>query len=121
MRRAAALPASPIGRRPLPATALGTDRFARNGDLALADPELGVVRQVDVDPRAEADYADTLPGGDRVALAHERHDPPRDQSRDLHHADAPPGRVVDQCVALDVLASLVELGFEEFSRPIVHA
>ena len=44
-------------------------------------------RQVEIDPRAEADQAEPLADADAVALAHEGHDAPRDQAGDLHDRD----------------------------------
>src|ERR1700730_14302685 len=69
---------------------VGNDRFTRDRGLSLGDERPRAFGQVDVHARAEADHADALAGADARALAHETHNPARDQPRDLHHADASP-------------------------------
>src|SRR3954470_14695726 len=71
-------------------------RLAGDRDLVEAGEDLCRERQGDVDPRAEADEADALAGGDRVALADEADDAPRDEAGDLHDADADARRFDDE-------------------------
>src|SRR5580704_362668 len=64
------------------------DGLAGDRGLAFRHQRLDAWRQIDVDPRAEADHADALAGADLLAFAHEWDDAARDQAGDLHHADA---------------------------------
>ncbi len=85
--------------------------LAGNRGLPLGDQRARAFGQIDIHPRAEADHADTRAGGDRLALARERHDAPRHETRDLDHRDALAGnRGDDEGVAFIVLARLVEIG-----------
>ena len=98
------------GRRPQ----VGDDGLPGDRGLALGDQRAAAVGEVDVEPRAEPDHADALAGADRGALAHERHDAPRDEAGDLDDADPGAAGGADQeAVALVVLARLVEVGVEE--------
>jgi hypothetical protein len=88
--------------------------FAGDGGLPLGDQRPCAFREINVDARAEADHADARPGGDDVALAHERDDAPRDQTRDLHHGEAgAAGGRDDEGIALVLFARLVEIGADE--------
>src|ERR1700748_2300512 len=93
--------------------ALGRDlrdhRLARDSARTEADHDLRARRQVDVDPRAEADEADALAGCKQRALMGEAHDPPGDQAGDLDHPKPSGWRVDDDAVALVVFARLVEV------------
>ena len=70
-------------------------------------------RQIDVDPRAEADEAEAIASAEMRALVREADDAARDQAGDLHDAERA-GRVLDHhAVALIVFARLVEIGAEK--------
>src|SRR5437763_9842940 len=56
--------------------------------LPFGDQRAGTFRQVDVETRAETDHPEPLAGSHRLALARRAHDPPGDQTGDLHHRDA---------------------------------
>src|SRR5262249_32845661 len=100
---------------------IGNHGFAGNGRLARADQRGHAWREEDVDPGAEADHADALAGRDDFAFAHERHDAPRHQARDLDDSDAGRARGRDhEHVALIVLARFVEIGAEEGALAIDH-
>ena len=96
----------------------GDDRFAGDRGLALGDEDVGGDRQIDVEARAEADQADALAGGERVALLDEADDAPRHQTGDLDDADRPVRALDDDAVPLVALARLVELGVEELARRV---
>src|SRR6202521_1728889 len=66
---------------------VGDDRFAAARGLPLCHQRPHPGGKVNVDAGAEADEADPLAGRDRVALAHEANDAPRDQPGDLHDRD----------------------------------
>src|SRR6266508_3464787 len=91
----------------------GNDRLPGNRGLSFGDQRPRACGQVDVHARTEADHADALAGGDRRTFAHETDNPARHQSRDLHHADAPPVARDEQRVALVALARFVEVGADE--------
>ena len=55
------------------------------------------------------------PADDVLPFPHETDDPARDQTGDLHHADAAGAGRNDQAVALIVEARLVEVGIKEFA------
>src|SRR5262249_2933203 len=95
--------------------------FARDRRLPLGDQRLPAFRQEYVQPRAEADQAETLTGTEGLALFDERPDAPRPQPCNLDPADATSGRGDHQRIALVILAGLVELGVDELSRPIGDA
>src|SRR5262249_59178206 len=94
---------------------VGDDGFPRDRDLAFRDQRPHACRQIDVNARAETDHADALARTDVLALAHERHDAPRDEAPDLHHADAPARAGDDEAVAFVFLARLVEVGVDELA------
>src|SRR5215211_4644716 len=100
---------------------IGEHRLAGDRGLSLGDKGLDALRQIDVDARAEPDHADPLAGADRVALAHEGNDAPRDQAGDLHDADSRPAGGDHERIALVVLAGLVEIGVDELAGRIHHA
>src|SRR6187401_3532430 len=81
----------------------------------------GTRRQIDVEARAEADHADALAGGERLSLFGPAHDAPRDQAGDLYYADTAFVGCDQEGVAFVVLARLVEIGIEEFSRRVGDA
>ena len=86
-----------------------------SGDHGLPHGDEGrhALRQVDVEPRAEADEAETLARPQPVALGREADDAPRHQPRDLDHRQRPAVVELDaDGVALVVLARLVERGVE---------
>ncbi len=97
--------------------------FAGDCGLSLGDQRTRALGQIDVDAGAEADHADALTGGDRLAFAHERHDAPRHQTRDLNDGDARGRSAVAMTKALRSLslARLVEIGAEEFAGAIDDA
>ncbi len=87
------------------------DRLAGNGALPDRNHRGRVNGKIDIDPAAEADQADALSRPDNIAGLDERHDPARDQSRDLGKAD--PDAIVsfdENMLALIFLGGLVEIG-----------
>ena len=62
----------------------GEDRFARFDDLTGARENLHSVRQIDVDPAAETDYAKTIAPAYGLSFLHVTHDPPRHEPGDLY-------------------------------------
>ena len=87
---------------------LAADRGLTHGDHA------GAGRQVDIDAAAEADEPDALASCHASPLAHESHDPPRDQPGDQHRADLLARiRLDDKGAPLVLLARLVELGVQK--------
>src|SRR5579862_2615885 len=101
-----------LGRQPV-----GDDGLA--GDHALAEGDQRHIgrRTIDVDPRAEANEADALAGGQTLALVERADDAPRHQTGDQHAGDlrAVLGRREAQRQTLVVEARLVEAGVEETS------
>src|SRR6185503_5812133 len=75
---------------------LGDDRLAGDASLAEEDARTSSSGQIDVDPAAEADHPDPLPGFDTVAFMDERQDSPRDQPGDLGEADLHAVGALDQ-------------------------
>src|SRR5438105_9849686 len=101
---------------------VGNDRLAGDGALADRYERMNAARQIDIDAAAEADEADALSREQPVALVHEFYDAPRDQPGDLDDAEL--AAVVEHKrnrLALIVLARLVEIGIDEFSRNIGNA
>src|SRR3989344_1696039 len=96
-----------------------TDGFARQRALAEQDLRRRARGQIDVDAAAESDQPDPLAGRDILPHADERQDAPRHQPGDLGKADAyPVAALDDEMLAFILLARLVEVGVEEFSRDI---
>src|SRR4051794_7081179 len=85
---------------------VGDHGLPGDGDLAFGDLRARALRQVYVDPRAEADHADSLAGADGRPLAGEADDAPRHQAGDLHHDDTGVAGGDDEGVSLVVLARL---------------
>src|SRR5262249_40605007 len=97
------------------------DSLAGDRGLALDDQRPHSRGEIDVDTRAHRDEAAALAAADDAALAHARHDAARDEPGNLHHTDARAAAGNDQRIALIVLAGLVEVGIDEFSRRVDHA
>ncbi len=78
------------------------------GDRGLSDrhQRLDAVRQIDIDPAAEADETEPLPGPHPLSGRQVAVDPPRHQAGDLHQADvaAVGGRRCTDCRSLSSLA-----------------
>ena len=83
-RRPLRRPQGPLARTP---GSSAKDRLAADRRLAGRDQNIAAGRQIDIDPAAETDQPDTLACRYASPLAHESHDPPRDQPGDQHHAD----------------------------------
>ena len=64
-------------------------RLARDATPAEPDNDAGRVRQVDVDPGAEADEAEAVAGAEPRTLLGETDDATGDEAGDLHDAEAP--------------------------------
>src|SRR5262249_866616 len=111
----------PKGWRGVAGAKIGNERVPCDGGLSLGDERPHPLGQVDVDARAEADHADALADADGCALAHETDNSARDQTCDLHHADATPVARDEEAIALVVLARLVEVGVEEGAMMVDHA
>src|SRR5690348_27877 len=92
---------------------IGENCLARDCGLAFGDLRPRSIRQIDIEPRAEANEPEPLAGADRLAFADETHNAPRHQARDLDHADAAVRRGDHERIALIVFARLVELGVDE--------
>src|SRR5262249_51903434 len=107
-----------VGASRVAGAEIGNDGLARDRRLALGNERPDTFGQVAVDARAKADEADPLTGADDIALAYERHDAARDEAGDLHHADTRAAAGDDQRITLVVLARLVEVGVDEFSRRV---
>ena len=66
---------------------LGQGRLAADRRLTGRNQNVAAGRQININPAAETDQADTLACRYASPLAHKSHDPPRDQTCDQHHAD----------------------------------
>src|SRR5665213_4385337 len=94
-------------------------RLPGDGALAEQNARRGAGGKIDVDPAAEADQADALAGGDKVARFHPGDDPARDHAGNLGEPDPRPACALDQeMLALIVLARLVEVGIEELAGDV---
>src|SRR5262245_19427245 len=63
-----------VGAARVVAGKVGQNGLARDRGLAFRDQSLGAERQIDVEPGAEADQAETLAGADRLAFPNEADD-----------------------------------------------
>src|SRR5438105_4488572 len=91
--------------------AVGEHGLAADHALAERDQRRVRWRQVDIDPRAKADEADLLAGGNLLALVERADDAPRDKPGDQHKRDVRRCRRRDaQRQTLVVKARLVEAG-----------
>ena len=89
-------------------------RLAADHRLTLHDQGTNALGQIQIRPAAEADDAEAVAGGHRIALAHRTQDAAGDQAGDLHHRDLLPVRQADrQGIALVRLAGLVQAGADE--------
>src|SRR5215470_19544177 len=112
----------PIASPGLAVLEVGDNRLSGRGRLPFRRQRSHARGQVDVDPRAEPDHADALPGGDGRALLYEGHDAARHQAGDLDHPDLDTSRSRDdEAVALVVLARLVEIRIDESPGAVRHA
>ena len=82
-------------------------KYCFSGDRPLAEKDKapGPRGKEYVDSAAEADQADPLARSYPVAFSNERHDPPRDKTRDLGEGDLRPVFALDQ----EMLALIVSL------------
>ena len=104
------------GARGLPGREVGQHGFSGDHGLPHGDEGRHALRQVDVEPRAEADEAEALARPQPVALGGEADDAPRHQARDLDHRQRPAVVELDaDGVALVVLARLVQRGVDKSS------
>src|SRR5690606_1571494 len=108
-------------RPPAEAVKYCQHRLADNGGLADGAAQADMLRQVDVDARAEADQADPLAGVDLAVLRDEADAAARHAPGDLHEGDLAGRRIENEAVALIVLAGLVELGIEKLAGAIGYA
>ncbi len=87
----------------------------------IADSRRRLPGQVHVEPRAETDQPDALASADvRIGLD-ETDDTAGHKAGHLDDADRTVGAVDHQAVALVLAARLVEIGIEEFARPMLDA
>src|SRR5215468_8756802 len=77
----------PIASPGLAVLQVGDDGLPRRCGLALRCQRTRACGQIDVDPRAEPNHPDALPGTDAGARLDERHDASRHQACDLDDAD----------------------------------
>src|SRR6185437_15872918 len=111
----------PIGASDVIEAKISQDGFAGDGGLAFGNQRHGPLGQEHVQARTETNEAEALADAEPLPFANKANDAACHQPSNLDHPDAPVWCRDDEGIAFIVLARLVELGVDEYARPIRDA